>query len=220
MRKEIKYEFFLGQKRSLENFLLLNSCKEIYKVRKVNSIYYDNYQFSLFNQNIDGIGLREKFRCRFYNEGQQGYIFENKCKLNEFNEKKYLDIELLKKRSKIRNKNNLIFKTTKNTAISIPYFILDNYFPRVFVTYNRKYFLSKCSKARITIDTEIKFAKVFVRKNLLYLLDQRFLNHNILEIKFKYDTQELSELISKITSEFNLTYSKCSKYTKAIELTY
>ena len=56
MRKEIKYEFQLGLNINLEKYLLINSCKEIYKSRKVNSIYYDDDQFSLYKQNIDGTG--------------------------------------------------------------------------------------------------------------------------------------------------------------------
>ena len=67
MRKEIKFEFPLGYNIILERYLLINSCKEIYKSRRVNSFYYDDYNFSLFNQNIDGIGFRNKYRCRFYN---------------------------------------------------------------------------------------------------------------------------------------------------------
>ena len=174
MRKEIKFEFPLGYNISLERYLLINSCKEIYKPRKVNSFYYDDYNFSLFNQNIDGIGFRNKYRCRFYNDGKDGFIVENKLKRNQFNEKKFLDPKKINKTSLIRNQK----------------------------------------------DTKINFSKVLVKKNNIFLLAKRFLNHNILEIKFENDSQEISNFISKIANEFNLNYSKCSKYTKAIELIY
>lgn len=220
MRKEIKYEFQLGLNINLEKYLLLNSCKEIFKSRKVNSIYYDDDQLNLFKQNIDGIGFRRKFRCRFYNEGDDGIIIENKLKFNEFNEKKFLKEEKLKKISKIRNQDNLIFKINQSTNLSVPALIPPNYFPKVFVSYKRKYFQSRFAQARITIDTNISFSKVLIKKKELIILYKRLLNHNILEVKFESDTPETLKIISKIVNEFNLTYSKCSKYSKAIELIY
>lgn len=220
MRKEIKYEFQLGLNINLEKYLLINSCKEIYKSRKVNSIYYDDDQFSLYKQNIDGIGFREKFRCRFYNEGNDGITIENKLKFNDFNEKKFLNKEELKKISKIRNQDNLILKMNQASNLSVPPLIPPNYFPKVFVSYKRKYFQSRFAQARITIDTNISFSKVLVSKKELIILYKRCLNHNILEIKFETDTPETLKIISKIANEFNLTYSKCSKYSKAIELIY
>ena len=115
---------------------------------------------------------------------------------------------------------SIIFKVSESEIISLPHVIMQNYYPKVFVSYKRKYFMSNYRKARITIDTKINFSKVLVKKNNIFLLAKRFLNHNILEIKFENDSQEISDLISKISNEFNLTYSKCSKYTKAIELIY
>ena len=220
MRKEIKFEFPLGYNISLERYLLINSCKEIYKPRKVNSFYYDDYNFSLFNQNIDGIGFRNKYRCRFYNDGKDGFIVENKLKRNQFNEKKFLDPKKINKTSLIRNQKDLTFKVSETEIISLPPVIMENYYPKVFVSYKRKYFMSYYRKARITIDTKINFSKVLVKKNNIFLLAKRFLNHNILEIKFENDSLEISNFISNIANEFNLTYSKCSKYTKAIELIY
>ena len=99
-------------------------------------------------------------------------------------------------------------------------FPVKNYSPKVYVAYKRKYFISRFAKVRLTIDTNITFSKIKLIKNHLFLSANRSLNHNILEIKFQDDSSEVAKLISKITNEFNLTFSKCSKYTKAIELIY
>lgn len=220
MRKEIKYEFPLGLNINLEKYLLINSCKEIYESRKVNSIYYDDHDFTLFNQNLDGIGFREKYRCRFYNEGQEGINIENKLKLNEFNEKKFLKKEDIGNKSKNRNQNDFILNISETSSLTLPALIQSNYSPKVYVAYKRKYFISRFAKVRLTIDTNITFSKIKLIKNHLFLSANRSLNHNILEIKFQDDSSEVAKLISKITNEFNLTFSKCSKYTKAIELIY
>ena len=102
----------------------------------------------------------------------------------------------------------------------MPAQILGKYYPIIYVNYKRRYFISYCLKARITVDTNINFSKVKINSDKLKLMPKRILEHNILEIKFDSEVEGLADLISKIANEFNLIYTKCSKYTKAIENTF
>ena len=220
MRKEIKYEFPNGIDKSLITFLRFNLCNEIYENRTVNSIYYDNNQLDLFHETANGIGLRNKFRLRFYNEVDKIYKIERKAKFYELNDKFFYNSEDLEKNNSSNSKAKLIFKINNSSKILILHFINGSYFPTVFVQYNRRYFLTPCTKARLTIDKNINFSKVSINNNVIKLSPKRFLGHNILEIKFEFDSHSISNLISKIVNEFNLIYTKCSKYSKAIESTF
>ena len=217
MRKEIKYQFPLGINKNIINYLLINSCKKIFKPRLVSSIYYDDDKLSLFYETANGISIRNKLRCRFYNNGKDGFKIEKKSKLNEFNQKSYLNINNFKKYKLVISRKNINFKTDEISELYFPAIIQDKYYPKVLVSYNRVYLSSPCLKARITIDTHINFSKVIVRNNVINLFSKRYLEHNILEIKFEDDTDSISKLISKISDKFDLHYSKCSKYSKAIE---
>jgi len=220
MRKEIKYEFPLGIDKSIITFLRINLCKEIYENRTVNSIYYDNNQLDLFHETANGIGLRNKLRIRFYNKADKVYKIERKIKFYELNDKNFFNLEDLNKNNSFNSEDNLILNINNSNKILIPHFINGSYIPTVFVNYNRRYFLTPCSKGRLTIDTNINFSKVSINKKVINLLPNRFLGHDILEIKFEFDSHSISNLISKIVNEFNLTYTKCSKYSKAIESTF
>tara|TARA_Y100001968_G_scaffold330366_1_gene382036 strand:- start:2469 stop:3128 length:660 start_codon:yes stop_codon:yes gene_type:complete len=219
MRKEIKYQFPLGINNNITNYLLINSCKKIYKPRLVSSIYYDDDRLSLFYETANGINLREKLRCRFYDNGKDGFKIEKKSRFNEFNKKDFLNNNDFKK-EKFRRVEDLIFNIDNESKISVPSVIFDKYYPKVLVNYKRIYLLTPCLKARITIDTKINFSKLLVKNNTIHTCSRRFLEHNILEIKFPDDKDSIIKLISKVVDKFDLNYSKCSKYSKAIEGTF
>ena len=54
--------------KSLEDLMIYSSSDlyEKYQERNVNSIYFDNKNFSLANANIEGIFNRVKIRIRYY----------------------------------------------------------------------------------------------------------------------------------------------------------
>ena len=51
-----------------KDFLYKKKAKKIFDTRKINSIYFDNKNFDMYNHSIEGLVPRKKIRLRYYNE--------------------------------------------------------------------------------------------------------------------------------------------------------
>ena len=82
MRYERKFELKRGH-MYFYNFLRCNFFKEIYYERKINSIYYDTYNYDLYSDSINGLSTRNKIRARFYESDSLSEVkLEIKKKMN------------------------------------------------------------------------------------------------------------------------------------------
>ena len=87
-RIETKYIIEDIYKNEILSWIKLNKSMFIipYPDRCVNNIYFDDYDYSIFSQNVSGISERYKVRYRWYGESdilQKGFL-EIKCKRNQF----------------------------------------------------------------------------------------------------------------------------------------
>lgn len=75
-RYERKFIFNGANKSDIENIIKLNvgGFKEIHEERFINNIYFDDYLFSSFNDNVNGTGSRSKYRIRWYGK----FVIKNK----------------------------------------------------------------------------------------------------------------------------------------------
>ena len=88
MRYELKYAFNSNQSYKIEKWLFsINNLQTIYKPRRVNSIYFDDEQFSSAQDKIDGISDRKKYRLRWYNQNIKNNFYEIKIKKRRLSEK-------------------------------------------------------------------------------------------------------------------------------------
>ena len=63
----------------LKNWLQINLFKKLYPRRKVCSVYYDNQNFQMYKDSIEGITPRKKIRIRHYpNKILKEFFFEEK----------------------------------------------------------------------------------------------------------------------------------------------
>lgn len=199
-------EFLFRQKQYGINF------KKKYSDRTVNNIYFDNFTFDNFNDNLDGITFRQKPRLRWYGSNLEPstYVFEVKTKQNNVGyklfqiiQKKFLDI----------NQLNSSLRKVLNPELCKIY---DNYRePTLFNTYNRSYF--GYDDIRLTIDTQIKYKKLKSDNILSYenlVKDDIFA---VIEFKFPLD-DKIS--INEYLSQFPFRIDKNSKYTNGVKLIY
>ena len=104
----------------------------------------------------------------------------------------------------------------KKYDIRLPTVLDQIYFPKVAVSYNREYLISICGNIRVTIDFDIKFAKVNnSSKNSVnnWILS----NEEVMEIKYDaMDDNYCSNVINNIVDQLGLTTSRFSKYCNAI----
>ena len=69
MRYEIKFILNSIEFDKFKTWLLINTgFVKKYEPRLVNSIYFDDLNNSSANDNLAGIGIREKYRLRWYNK--------------------------------------------------------------------------------------------------------------------------------------------------------
>lgn len=217
MRFERKYEFNIQDSKVLEGLLFCGGFKEAFPERIVNSIYYDDDDFSLFRDAEYGVSERHKIRIRFYNNDQLGINIEKKNRRGEYNWKDYGEVKT--------NKGDLLVLNTKqingiDKKIIIPSTLNIKYRPKIIVSYKRNYFVSFDGLLRATIDNNIKFLNISSKSNILEINRIRSLDHAILEIKYNSNYFPDSEILKSLVEKLNLILCRSSKYCKGISLLY
>lgn len=189
---------------------------EIFQNRRVNNIYFDDYNLKFFYQNVAGLADRLKYRLRWYGQDYANIVhpaLEIKRRKGELGDKKRhlfenLTLNLTTPVSDL--KASLQANLSDQHILKI---VIDQLEPSLFNTYQRVYFLSFCKRFRITLDYDQKFANPY------------FLNHEtatieteiILELKYP---QECDREAREIMQYFNPRLSRHSKYVRGIQRIY
>ena len=180
---------------------------------RIRSIYFDNSDDKALKEKIDGIGKREKYRIRFYNNDMSFITLEKKMKIgnlclkydapiSEEECRKILDGDIDWMR---RNDNEII----KEFYAKMRYQRLR---PRVLVSYLREPYIYEAGNVRITFDSQIRTS----------LYNKDFLNVDINDIsatdtptdmlmEVKYDAF-LPGIIQNIIQTPGLRQQAFSKY--------
>ena len=115
--------------------------------------------------------------------------------------------------------NNLNYKKILNITNELEHdssICFANLGMKLYVSYIRKYFLSFDEKYRITIDRNLKFARLDYNQgmNNLILVDD---DSVILEIKYSVQDDELAY---QLQENLPIRLDKFSKYTRGIDMLY
>lgn len=215
MRFEKKFIISRNLFNIISSFLHTNLFAISYPDRKITSIYYDDEDFGLFYESLEGISDRKKVRVRFYDDNFNDAVLENKIKIAETGYKKIYKL-----------KNDLIAEKLvdfeynsdqeKQINLSIPYLIDDLYMPVLLVNYKRSYFENN-EGIRVTLDFDIRFSRLF--KDQAPKLSPYYVPFDFGVIEIKYDNKNNYDpkIISLLSSEFNLIQTSCSKYTLGLK---
>ena len=189
-RKEKKYRLTVNEFSLMNKTLLSKGMSKLYSTRKVNSIYFDNLSYDMFNQSEEGVVPRKKVRIRWY-KNKSSFTLEKKISGIEGR------FKTTEKFMKITNIND-VFKTT---IFDKDYGIL---YPSLKISYNRAYYTLK--KMRITFDSNIEYKNLKISSSINYLDPER-----VVEIKTSTNCGEdfIEKYISYPTSRF-------SKYSRGI----
>ena len=201
---------FLESENFVIDFLKMNGFKEVYKERIVNSIYFDDLDFSKLIETIDGEKNRSKLRLRWYGKINDIGIeanLEEKIKVNTKNYKIHHQIILNNMKDKIditKIKKQIINQLNKDELISLK---VKNTSPSSFVSYKRRYYLKK--GLRITVDKDLIFKNFFRDKYLNK--KENFDPKKFLIVEFKFDDEKYN-LVRSISSQLSNRFTKFSKY--------
>ena len=210
-RKLIVDSFDFYSLKDLNNLYDLG-ISEIYKERRVNSIYYDNNQFFYAKEHLDGANKRLKCRVRFYGNILEfnNPFLEFKLKSGSVGTKYKFQI----KKSEVLNRNKFLkFILDKDFSIqNLNQDILSFLYPKLFITYLRTYYLSKCMNFRFTFDREINFYLIensFLQCSNISNLNSYEFEKNIIEIKYK---SEFDKIAYGFINKLPFRITDCSKY--------
>ena len=162
----IERKFFIPNKlpQEIEAIIMCNSAlfKEIFKQRRVNNIYFDTFKRNSFWQNIEGDPKKKKYRIRWYdiqNGDIQKPVLEYKIKDGIAGKKYSIPIRPfdISSNSWYQNIVNSISKSDLSYSL---FKEIDTLEPTLFNFYDRKYFLSKDKKFRLTLDTNMNYFNV------------------------------------------------------------
>ena len=190
--------FRIEEKLSIDNdkivdfksFLAKKTVKQIYYPRKIQSLYFENRNYEMYTDSLEGLTPRKKIRVRNYPGAEDSKLYL---------ETKISSVEGRFKTRKIIDNNKFIYLKTKG--------ILDSQYglckPCLFVTYDREYF--KINDVRISIDNNISY-KLYSEN--IYQRDK----NSIVEIK-----TSIRENLDKLTEDFPFQRNRFSKYCNAVE---
>ena len=191
----------------LENLLRFSSLKfkKNFIQRKVNSIYFDDYNSNSILENLDGNNFKTKFRLRWYGDKKliKSPVLELKKKESYINSKELFKIKNFKKIKFSKKNINLLLNQLKKKFI----FLLNK--SAISSThYNRLYFISSKKNVRATIDFNINYFDI---KNYINL--NKYSKSIILEIKY---LNKDDEIVRKNLENISFRISKNSKYLNSL----
>ena len=205
-RYELKYILNHNAINESIKFILINAkAKKKYDNRIVNSIYFDDLNFTNANDNLIGLPNRKKYRLRWYNNSDK-LFFETKIKKNRLNFKKIFPLTLNDK--KISNLSIFEINEIFQKQVLKKNKIISSYLnPTLGVMYLRDYYENN-DGIRITVDNNINFYQTIRNRKIDEVIFTKY-NFSILEIKFQ---PHLLKYVGKILINFKTLLSRHSKY--------
>ena len=211
-RYEIKFVVKKTQLPLILEWLYFNtSAKESYPERTVNSIYFDDENFTSVSDNLIGISKRSKYRVRWYGDynldSTTQLIFEVKSRSNRLGSKDKIYIESSRdifSYGDMRDKVNSLDLDKKNISYLNP---------TLHVSYLRNYYEGS-KDIRITIDEKIQYSLPQHGSAILQNNPLSYPN-NIVEIKFN---PERHDIVSASLKRLHLVPTRHSKYITGISM--
>lgn len=191
---------------------------EVFHLRKINNIYFDDANYNFYKQNVEGVADRKKIRLRWY--GADTAQIENPT------------IEVKKKMGEVGDKDSYRLQGTsldlrRSTANDVHAYLVENTRQQLALhqnlkalhatllnTYERRYFLSFCERYRITVD----FNQAFYNPNY-DSFERSELRLNTVVLELKYAVEDDSEA-RQVSQQINTRLSKNSKYVTGIDMLY
>jgi len=206
-RYERKWIFKNINELEVTNILLRSNLlfRFQYDNRSVNSIYFDDLNYSSIKENLDGVAEKKKYRIRWYGE---------KDKLNnpklEIKTKK--GFQTNKKVSEINELNNMKFLLDQNIEkieeiINNKLNLNKRIFPLLSTHYNRDYFISNNGLVRATVDYDL--ASISLSNNKDKNIIKNYNRNIILELKYDID---LDNYVRNSIKKISMRLSRNSKF--------
>ena len=179
--------------------------KEQYQNRNVNSIYFDDLNYSSIKQNLDGVSNKKKYRIRWYGDFNilKEPIFEIKSKKGFEVQKKNYEISELENCNLLKPNDLNRIKICVNNKFRLK----NELVPILSTHYLRHYFVSSNGLVRATVDKNLKSLS-FIK----YFGPMKEYTDLILEMKYDLN---LDSFVKKNIDSIPVRFSKISKFISA-----
>ena len=170
----------------------------------MNSVYFDDFNFSSYKNNVEGNTKRLKVRIRWYNENSDNLNLEIK------NNNGFLGWKNTYKLNYIDGINNVLnnYSNSKleNTINNV---LKKNVFPVIKTKYQREYYEYNHDTIRATIDTKLEYLSTRINFKIAY-------DKEILEFKYPVTKDKLFR--ENIIKNNKFRFQKFSKYVVGVSL--
>lgn len=186
-RKEIKYDLSKINLEILISNLIEDGMVTLYPNRRVISYYFDTNDLIFYNESLNGILPRYKYRLRTYDQKK---VF-------------YKEIKISSIEGRFKTSQNISedeFKNLYQNGINFKSYGLIK--PNIEISYLRQYFLYK--DCRLTFDYEISY----VNQNSINQI-KFFDESNVMELKTSIDQD--NSFLDKIFSSQPVSFSKYAR---------
>ena len=179
-----------------------------YPQRKVNSIYFDDDNFSSIKENLNGVSNKRKIRIRWYG-------VEKKLIKPQLEIKGKKGSETRKRNYSINELSNLKFSDLKNiekikNLVNVKIQLKKIIYPVLSTHYDRQYFISNNNKIRATVDYNIQ--SVYLKNISQMNIVKNFSKVCILELKYP---TKLDRYVREKLKNITLRLSKNSKFVNS-----
>lgn len=192
-RKEEKLKIHKGQLAKLMSWIYENNGTLLHERRIVSSTYFDNDDWTMFNESEEGTVPRKKIRVRSYSEG----VHEPGTSALE------VKVSSIEGRFKTTRKQFDLDKVMAMGVFDSQYGVCK---PKLRVTYSREYY--QIFEVRLTIDQNIRYALVH---------GNRKSGHEILDNEVAIEVKAADNVsFQYLFDQFPFERVRFSKYSHAV----
>ena len=215
----IPYADYLAMRQRLRTIMTVDPHTDSSGYYQIRSIYFDNSDDKALREKIDGVGKREKFRIRYYNDDFSFITLEKKMKINNLCLK--YDARITEEECRRILKGDLYFmkghplELVKELYTKMCYQRLR---PRVLVSYMREPYIYAPGNVRVTFDSRIRttlFHQEFLTGQVCDISAMDTPKDMILEVKYDAFLPEIIQDMIQVPGIRQQAFSKygaCRRY--------
>jgi hypothetical protein len=212
LRHEIKFVGHAIHYNRLRNWLRDHRERFIvpYPTRRINNVYFDDFSYRAYAQNLAGVSERSKLRHRWYGESSfpgKG-VLEVKRKRNLFGWKERFDVSG-EGWSEAGSWKEIVASIRAELPFNGRLWLDQSPLPVILNSYRREYFVSSDGAIRATIDTDQRvWDQRFARKPNT---QRAAVLENTVVVEFKFPRSERARA-SRMIQDFPLRVGRHSKF--------
>ena len=215
-RHELKYTIpcadYLALRGRLRKIMATDPHTDSSGKYRIRSIYFDNSDDKALREKNDGIGKREKFRIRYYNDDFSFITLEKKMKINSMCLK--YDVQLTEEECRRILNGDLAFMKDHPQELVRELYAKMNYQllrPRVLISYVREPYTYQAGNVRVTFDSQIRttlYHREFLMKHISDISATDTPQDMILEVKYDAFLPEIIQDLIQVPGVRQQAFSK------------